>query len=55
MSFLFQKHRNYTLEVEASDMDGGGLSGRAKVILIVTDSNDNAPAFTQSLVSAAPS
>lgn len=32
-------------------MGGEGLTGKAKIILTVTDSNDNAPAFTQSSVS----
>lgn len=32
-------------------MEGRGLTGEAKVILTVTDSNDNPPAFVQSNVS----
>uniref|UniRef100_A0A674PMD3 Cadherin-1 n=1 Tax=Takifugu rubripes TaxID=31033 RepID=A0A674PMD3_TAKRU len=43
-----EKYPKYTLEVQAADMQGDGLTGVAKVILTVTDSNDNAPAFTQS-------
>ncbi|KAM7385047.1 hypothetical protein PAMP_001145 [Pampus punctatissimus] len=42
-----EKYPKYTLEVQAADMQGEGLSRQAKVILTVTDSNDNAPAFTQ--------
>lgn len=51
MSFLSQKYPKYTLEVQAADLEGKGLTGVAKVILTVTDSNDNAPAFTKSSVS----
>uniref|UniRef100_A0A674N308 Cadherin domain-containing protein n=1 Tax=Takifugu rubripes TaxID=31033 RepID=A0A674N308_TAKRU len=43
-----EKYPQYTLEVQAADMVGIGLTGVAKVILTVTDSNDNAPAFAQS-------
>uniref|UniRef100_A0A667XHA0 Cadherin-1 n=1 Tax=Myripristis murdjan TaxID=586833 RepID=A0A667XHA0_9TELE len=37
----------YTLEVQATDSTGEGLSGQGRVILTVTDSNDNAPAFSE--------
>ncbi|CAL8287276.1 unnamed protein product [Gadus morhua 'NCC'] len=40
-----EKYPRYTLEVEAADMRGEGLTARGRVILTVTDSNDNAPAF----------
>ncbi|KAM9726365.1 B-cadherin-like isoform 3-T3 [Menidia menidia] len=42
-----EKISQYTLEVQAADSEGKGLSGKAKVIIEVTDSNDNAPAFSQ--------
>lgn len=42
-----EKYPKYTLVVQVADMLGEGLSNVAKVILTVTDSNDNAPAFTQ--------
>lgn len=51
MCLFQQKYPKYTLEIEAADMRGEGLTGRAKVILTVTDSNDNAPVFTQPSVS----
>ncbi|XP_029306156.1 B-cadherin [Cottoperca gobio] len=47
-----EKYPKYTLEVEAADMRGIGLKGFAKVILTITDSNDNAPTFTQPLYEA---
>uniref|UniRef100_A0A7N9AUM8 Cadherin-1 n=1 Tax=Mastacembelus armatus TaxID=205130 RepID=A0A7N9AUM8_9TELE len=42
-----EKYPKYTLVVQAGDMVGEGLSTEAKVILTVTDSNDNAPVFTE--------
>ncbi|XP_078129366.1 cadherin-1-like isoform X2 [Sander vitreus] len=48
-----EKYPKYTLVVQAADMLGEGLTGEAKVILTVTDSNDNAPAFTQLSYTAA--
>uniref|UniRef100_A0A3P9D080 Cadherin domain-containing protein n=1 Tax=Maylandia zebra TaxID=106582 RepID=A0A3P9D080_9CICH len=36
--------------LQAADLAGEGLSGQTKVILTVTDSNDNAPVFTQKSV-----
>ncbi|TNN58333.1 Cadherin-1 [Liparis tanakae] len=42
-----EKYPKYTLVVQASDMMGKGSAVEAKVILTVTDSNDNAPAFDQ--------
>ncbi|XP_030206240.1 B-cadherin isoform X1 [Gadus morhua] len=40
-----EKYPRYTLEVEAADMRGEGLTARGRVILTVTDSNDIAPAI----------
>ncbi|XP_034537164.1 B-cadherin-like [Notolabrus celidotus] len=42
-----EKYPKYTLKVQVADMMGEGLTGEANVILTVTDSNDNAPIFTQ--------
>ncbi|XP_037321858.2 B-cadherin isoform X1 [Pungitius pungitius] len=42
-----EKYPKYTLVVQAADMKGEGSTGDTKVILTVTDSNDNAPVFTQ--------
>ena len=53
LNFVFlQKYPQYTLEIAAADMEGRGLSGITKVILKVTDSNDNAPVFNEPMVSA---
>ncbi|CAL8348621.1 unnamed protein product [Boreogadus saida] len=40
-----EKYPKYTLEVEAADMKGDGLTVKGHVHLTITDSNDNAPAF----------
>uniref|UniRef100_A0AAZ1Y4F2 Cadherin-1 n=1 Tax=Oreochromis aureus TaxID=47969 RepID=A0AAZ1Y4F2_OREAU len=47
-----EKYPQYTLTVQAADLAGEELTGQTKVILTVTDSNDNAPVFTQSLYTA---
>ncbi|CAL8300390.1 unnamed protein product [Merluccius merluccius] len=46
-----EKNTKYTLEVEAADMEGRGMAVKGHVILTVTDSNDNAPAFVKSKAS----
>uniref|UniRef100_A0A3P9HHN4 Cadherin-1 n=1 Tax=Oryzias latipes TaxID=8090 RepID=A0A3P9HHN4_ORYLA len=43
-----EKYPKYTLEMQAADMKGEGLTGRTTVVLKVTDSNDNPPVFTAS-------
>ncbi|CAL8298757.1 unnamed protein product [Arctogadus glacialis] len=40
-----ENYPRYTLEVEAADTKGEGLTVKGHVHLTVTDSNDNAPAF----------
>ncbi|XP_038579158.1 cadherin-1-like [Micropterus salmoides] len=47
-----ERNQEYTLVVQAADMRGEGRTGEAKVILTVTDINDNSPAFTQSSYTA---
>ncbi|XP_055007465.1 cadherin-1-like [Boleophthalmus pectinirostris] len=47
-----EKNPKYTLEIDAADMVGEGLIGRTKVILTVTDSNDNPPIYTESQFTA---
>uniref|UniRef100_A0A3B5PVE2 Cadherin-1-like n=1 Tax=Xiphophorus maculatus TaxID=8083 RepID=A0A3B5PVE2_XIPMA len=47
-----KKIPQYTLEVQAADMKGEGLTGFAKVIIKVTDGNDHAPVFTEPSVNA---
>ncbi|XP_014877937.1 cadherin-1-like isoform X1 [Poecilia latipinna] len=47
-----EKVPQYTLEVQAADMKGEGLTGFTKVIIKVTDLNDHAPVFTLSQYTA---
>ncbi|XP_072292433.1 B-cadherin-like [Eucyclogobius newberryi] len=47
-----EKNTKYTLEIQAADMEGNGLTGKTKVILTVTDSNNNAPAYEQTQYTA---
>ncbi|KAG7236766.1 hypothetical protein INR49_000270 [Caranx melampygus] len=49
-----EKYPEYTLVVQAADMVGEGLTGTCKVILTITDSNNNAPVFTQDSTAADP-
>ncbi|KAF6720028.1 Cadherin-1 [Oryzias melastigma] len=46
-----ETYPEYTLEIQAADMFGEGLTGKTKVVLKVADRNDNAPVFIQSTVS----
>ncbi|XP_004086221.1 cadherin-1 [Oryzias latipes] len=42
-----QKYPQYTLEVQAADMRGHGLTGRAKVVLNVTKNDESVPVIDQ--------
>ena len=51
---LLQKVPQYTLIIQATDMEGNpmyGLSNTATAVIRVTDINDNAPEFTSDTVS----
>ncbi|XP_060542589.1 protocadherin gamma-A6-like isoform X10 [Pantherophis guttatus] len=47
-SLDFETSSTYEFEVQA--MDGGGLSDRTKVVILVTDLNDNAPELAMTFV-----
>ncbi|KAM9365016.1 blastomere cadherin [Pholidichthys leucotaenia] len=42
-----EKNSEYVLYIQAADNRGAGLTTETKVILVVTDSNDHSPVFTQ--------
>ncbi|KAM4600107.1 blastomere cadherin-like isoform 1-T1 [Fundulus diaphanus] len=49
-----EKTLQYTLRVQAADMEGEGMTGFTEVIIKVTDSNDNAPVVTDPSDTADP-
>lgn len=48
---IFQNIPKYTLEIQAVDLEGNGLTSFGKSIITVADSNDIAPEFEKSSVS----
>lgn len=42
--------REYTLILQAADLDGLGLTTTASAVIEITDANDNVPEFTESMV-----
>jgi cadherin 17 (LI cadherin) len=45
-----QSYPEYTLIVEAADLQGEGLSTTATAVITVTDINDNPPIFNPTMV-----
>lgn len=50
-----QKVPEYTLTIQATDMDGNGSTTTAVAIVEILDANDNAPMFDPQKVMHAPS
>lgn len=48
--FSSQRVREYTLILQAADLDGLGLTNTASAVIEITDANDNVPEFTESMV-----
>lgn len=53
--FLPQKVPEYTLTIQATDMDGEGSTTTAVAIVEILDVNDNAPQFEPQKVTPIPS
>lgn len=49
-----QRVREYTLTVQAADLDGDGLTTTALAVIEIADVNDNAPEFDPKMVMWAP-
>lgn len=49
-SISLQKFPNYSLVIEAADLQGEGLSTTAKAVITVLDINDNPPEFDPTTV-----
>uniref|UniRef100_A0A8C6XU31 Cadherin domain-containing protein n=1 Tax=Naja naja TaxID=35670 RepID=A0A8C6XU31_NAJNA len=47
-----ERVREYTLILQAADLDGLGLTTTASAVIEITDANDNMPEFTESTYSA---
>ncbi|KAM6430779.1 cadherin-3 isoform 1-T1 [Liasis olivaceus] len=47
-----ERVREYTLTLQAADLDGLGLTSTASAVIEITDANDNVPEFREQLYSA---